>query len=93
MEKEVFAFLKVAYQVNNIKISQAESIHTVFVPSASQNPRNCENYYVSHGFGGTALMSFAIIQQLLDRGNVIFWEIRGMGFSCKLEEYPMESVA
>lgn len=89
MERELFAFLKVKYQVNNIKINEKESIHTVYLPSLAPNHQSSPNYYVSHGFGGTALMSFAIIQPLLQKGNVIFWEIRGMGFSAKLNEYPL----
>jgi|LakMenEpi03Aug12_release.lakeMendotaPanAssembly.Ray.scaffolds.fasta_scaffold1430177_1 hypothetical protein len=37
-------------------------------------------------------MSFPIIAPLLEKGNVIFWEIRGMGFSSKLEHYPLENL-
>jgi hypothetical protein len=41
MEKEIFSFLKVKYQVNNINIGLGETIHTVFVPSVKGNPSHC----------------------------------------------------
>jgi hypothetical protein len=90
MEKEIFAFLKVAYEVKNIKVNQHESIHSVFIPTLSKDRENCENYFIGHGFGGSSLMSFTFVEPLIRKGNVIFWEIRGMGLSSKLEEYLLD---
>jgi pimeloyl-ACP methyl ester carboxylesterase len=43
-----------------------------------------ENFFIGHGFGGSSLMNFPLFTDLLERGNVILMEIRGMGFSDKL---------
>lgn len=40
-------------------------------------------------------MYFYLITDLLKKGNVILWEIRGMGFSIKLHNYesrPLEDI-
>ena len=50
------------------------------------------DFYVGHGFGGSSLMSFAVIEPLLKKGNVIFWETRGMGFSKKQAKYAQKTV-
>jgi len=44
---------------------------------------------MTHGFGGTSLMYFPIIKFMLQYGNVILWEIRGMGYSKKLDKYSV----
>ena len=43
--------------------------------------------YLGHGFGGSSLMYFPIVKLLLEFGNVVMWEIRGMGLSIKLDKY------
>lgn len=45
---------------------------------------------MTHGFGGTSLMFFPVIKTLLLYGNVVLWEIRGMGFSKKLPKYDID---
>ena len=37
-------------------------------------------------------MNFTVLEPLLEHGNVILWEIRGMGFSNKLEAYSIASL-
>jgi len=36
-------------------------------------------------------MQFGMLEPLLARGMVVLWEIRGMGMSHKLENYPDRS--
>lgn len=45
---------------------------------------------MTHGFGGTSLMFFPVIKTLLLYGNVVLWEIRGMGLSKKLPKYDID---
>lgn len=64
----------------------------MFVPSINKN-KSLENYYIGHGFGGSSLMKFPLIEPLIKKGNVIFWEIRGMGLNTKLERYPISDLS
>lgn len=45
---------------------------------------------MGHGFGGTSLMYFPVVKTLLSFGNVVLWEIRGMGMSRKLDRYDVD---
>jgi len=38
-------------------------------------------------------MKFPLIEPLIKKGNVIFWEIRGMGLNTKLERYPISDLS
>ena len=72
MEKEVFTHLELEYQSHDIPIGNKETLHTVFVPCINKE-KKAENYYIGHGFGGSSLMKFPIIEPLVKMGNVIFW--------------------
>ncbi len=79
--------------MNEIPISGEETLHTIFVSSHVKEKRNvC--IYLGHGFGGSSLMYFPIVKLLLEYGNVVLWEIRGMGLSRKLDKYsvPLQQV-
>lgn len=62
-------------------------MHTIFLPCVNKELEKKENFFMGHGFGGSSLMNFPLFTDLLDRGNVILMEIRGMGFSNKLSSY------
>lgn len=38
---------------------------------------------MGHGFGGSALMFFHAFNSYLERGNIVTWEVRGMGIGVK----------
>lgn len=42
---------------------------------------------MGHGFGGSSLMYFPIFNSYLEKGNVLVWEVRGMGVGVK-NKYP-----
>lgn len=86
MEHDIFSFLKLAYSVKDISIGQDEHIHTIFV-SANATINSPQRYFLSHGFGGSSLMHFTALPALLEKGDVILWEVRGMGVGPKLKEY------
>ena len=72
--------------MNNIEIGEGDKLHTIYIPSEKAKKNNI---YLSHGFGGTSLMYFPVIPLLLEYGNVILWEIRGMGVSNKPPSYNL----
>lgn len=86
----MFAHLGVPFASHDIPINKDEYLHTIFVPTTNKQLLHPENYYVSHGFASSALMSFPLLPTLLEAGNVVLWEIRGMGLSIKLDSYQVE---
>jgi len=66
-----------------VPIGNEDRIHTIFVPCADVGRKEVDNFYVGHGFSGSSLMKFPVLRPLVNRGNVILWEIRGMGVGHK----------
>ena len=55
-------------------------LNTIFIPSKKNPDRT---FYLGHGFGGSSLMYFPSFQDFLEKGNILVWEIRGMGLGTK----------
>lgn len=89
IETDIFRHLNLKFKINEVYINEAETLHTVFVPTDNKDKKQtC--IFMGHGFGGSSLMYFPIIKLLLRYGNVILWEVRGMGLSNKLDRYQVE---
>lgn len=71
-------------------INQNEFLHTIIVYTTVKEHKH-RVIFITHGFGGTSLMFFPLIRTLLLYGNVVLWEIRGMGFSKKLPKYDIDA--
>ena len=69
-----------SYKAYDIPVGNYDPMHVVEVPSNSRPDRY---FYVSHGFGGSSLLFFQLLEHLLPLGSVVFWEVRGMGLSTK----------
>ena len=64
IEHDIFAHLDIPYQVNEIRLTESETLHTIFLKA--NNPDDEDRcYYLTHGFGGSSLMFFPIIKMLL----------------------------
>ena len=78
----MFQYLGLAesYHVNEIPVGEiGEVMKTIFI---GQNERE-RVFYLGHGFGGTSYMYFPLFHQFLEKGNIVLWEIRGMGLNDK----------
>jgi pimeloyl-ACP methyl ester carboxylesterase len=67
--------------VIDVPISQLEWIHTILVPATSPVGRSV--FYLTHGFGGTALFYYELAARLREHGEVLLMDLRGMGHSSK----------
>lgn len=86
IEIDIFNHLQVKFKVNEVYINEEEHLHTIFVATKKKEKKHmC--FFLGHGFGGSSLMYFPIITMLLEYGNVVLWEIRGMGLAHKLDKY------
>ena len=72
------------YKRHAIQIGDDETLNVIFIPSEKSPTRT---FYLGHGFGGSSLMYFPSFAHLLTKGNVLLWEIRGMGFGPKKNRY------
>lgn len=61
-------------------MSSGEIIKTIFIESSFKNDNV---FYLGHGFGGTSLMYFPLFSDLIQKGSIVLWEIRGMGLGKK----------
>ena len=77
------------YSVNDVKIGNYEDIHTVFIPGKGDQKRNI---YLGHGFGGSSLIYFHMLEKLREKGNIVLWELRGMGLNNKPKQYSLSDV-
>ena len=66
IEQQVFEYLGLAsnYQINSIPIANGETIKTYYIESKADVD---DFIHLGHGFGGTSLMYFPLIQQLLQK--------------------------
>ena len=63
---------------------EGEIFNTIYIPSKNNSKRT---FILGHGFGGTSLMYFPIFKDLITQGNILVWELRGMGFGLKKPRY------
>lgn len=73
-----------AHEVHNIKVNENEMIHTIFIRGKNESETNI---YLGHGFGGSSLTYFHCFDKLREKGNLVIWEIRGMGLNEKPTSY------
>jgi|JI6StandDraft_1071083.scaffolds.fasta_scaffold03400_2 pimeloyl-ACP methyl ester carboxylesterase len=69
------------YYLRDVPINSQEWIHTVLVPTTSIG--STTTFYLTHGFGGTALFFYELVARLREHGEVVLIDLRGMGFSSK----------
>jgi pimeloyl-ACP methyl ester carboxylesterase len=82
----------VPWETRELPVGDEESIHVVVLGGKGEAKKGERVFFMGHGFGGSSLMNFGIIGPLLAKGQVVLWEIRGMGVSQKLKNYPIDSL-
>lgn len=87
IENDIMKYIGVQFRRHDIPVSGEDCVHTIYIPGEKWE----RTFYLGHGFGGSSLMYFPIIKTLRKYGNVVLWEIFGMGCSQKPSRFDVNT--